>query len=526
VNPIEFPEVKKWLAGKNERTVKQYLPALEEYVKFTGLNPEQLIDEAEGDRNKSRRYRGAPEGRLQEFHKYLLTSYTRKRAKKEKIGLSEKRAVVFFGAIRTFYERNGFELDVKTPKASPKQVNFKVAIRPKELKRLLEWCSSLRDKTIVLFLFQSGISLAELCSLNYGDVARELEEGKIPLCLHIIREKEKVEYYTFLGKDAVDALKLYIHEREMRGEKLTYMSPLFTNEGTKKLKAQRITSRPIEITFKKLALKSGLVSESQMEAADMNPARPHACRSGFMTTLKLASCNDTAVEYMAGHKLDAVQMAYWGARPEELREMYSKYESYLSISETSAPALGARQAILKEIADIMGMDLELAKSEVRKQLGKEPEESEVESFLKEKIRQKINGERRIKEQRVIVEEDVEKYINDGWTVQSVLHSGKIIVCKLLVDGAPLPNTGVQKGSVPPPERVTPSSSDSEKERSLESNEIRKKTPTVVNSGTTGNVEQTEEEDVDRHRSEPKSKLNNGEQERRARKGQRNLEDFI
>lgn len=514
---IEYHEVKRWLAGKSEGTVKLYLPALEEYVKFTGLNPGQLIDEAEEDREKSRRDRGAPEDKLKEFHNHLLTSY---KQKKGKTGLSEKCAVVYFGAIKTFYKSNGFELDVKTPKASPKKVNFKLAIRPKEVKKLLDWCSNQRDKAIILVMFQSGMSVAELCSLNYGDVVRELEEGKIPLQLHIIREKEKVEYHTFLGKDAVDALKLYIKEREIRGEKLTHTSPLFTKDGMKKLKIQRITPRLVEITLKKLALKSGLVTESQMEAADMNPARPHAFRGAFITILKLAGCNDTAVEYMAGHKLDAVQMAYWGARTEELREMYGKYKSYLSISETSTPALGARQAILEEIADIMGMDLELAKSEVRKRLGKEPEEAEVESFLKEKIRQKINGERRRKDQRLIVEEDVEKYLNDGWEVQSVLHSGKIIVCKFVEDDAPLPNSGEQKGSVPLPERVT---ADSEKERSFKSNAICKEPLIVVDSDTTGRVGQTEGSGVDKHRREPKRKPNNSEEERQAMK---DLEDFI
>jgi len=109
-------------------------------------------------------------------------------------------------------------------------------------------------------------------------------------------------------------------------------------------------------------------------------------------------------------------------------------------------------------------------------------------------------------------------------VQYVLPSGKIVVCKSVEDGALLPNSGEQKGSVPPSEIVT-TLSDSEKERSLKLNEIRKN-PIVVDSDTAGRVGQTEEEDVDKHLSESKRKLNNGREERQAKKGQCNLEDFI
>lgn len=427
---MRYDEVKKWASGKGERTMEAYMSGLQEYVKFTGLNPTELIDEVEEDRKKTRRHRGVPEGRLKEFHSYILKGYKQKNGKnKGKTGLSEKRARLYFTAVKSFYETNGFELDVKTPKAAPKKVNFKLIIRPKEVRELLNWCSNIRDKAIILAMFQGGKAVAELCALDYGDVARELEEGITPLHLHIIRKKENVEYDTYLGKDTADALRLYKKEREMRGEKLAHTSPLFIKDGMRKLKAQRITPRLVEITLKKLALKSGLVSESEMEAADMNPARPHAFRTAFISILKLAGCNDMAVEYMAGHKLDEVQTAYWRTRTEELMEMYSRYERYLSVFGTSAPASGARQAILEEIADLMGIDLELVKSEVGKQLGRKPEDSEVESFLKEKIRQKINGSRKEKEQRVIEAEDVQKYLDDGWEVQFVMSPSKIIVCR-------------------------------------------------------------------------------------------------
>jgi len=48
---------------------------------------------------------------------------------------------------------------------------------------------------------------------GYDDVAEGLEKG---------REKEGIEYYTFLGEDAVDTLRCYI---KLRGKGSRYLSP-------------------------------------------------------------------------------------------------------------------------------------------------------------------------------------------------------------------------------------------------------------------------------------------------------------
>ncbi len=44
-----------------------YLSAMKAYCEFTGLNPKELIDEAEEDRKKPVRQQGMPEMRLAEF---------------------------------------------------------------------------------------------------------------------------------------------------------------------------------------------------------------------------------------------------------------------------------------------------------------------------------------------------------------------------------------------------------------------------------------------------------------------------
>jgi len=327
----DYYEVQRWLRAKSNSTKGRYLLCIKRYCDFTKLNPTELIDEAENDRKGPRRSRGKPEDRLLQFQEHL-NEYKQQGRKNFNSSLSDSTISIYFNAIRSFYNSNQFWLGIKSPKAVPREVNCKFDLRAKDVRTLLDCTTNLRDRAIILVMFQSGIAVAELCRLNYGDISKEFEECKIPLCLHLIRKKEKVEFDTFIGLDAVKSLKLYLQDRIRRGENLCYTSPLFIKEGTKKRFSQRIHPRLVQIMMSIAAIKSGLVSVERMEVADFNPVRPHALRSSFISIMKLAGASETAVEYMAGHTLDGVRKAYFKPRLDELREIYCEYEPYLSVS--------------------------------------------------------------------------------------------------------------------------------------------------------------------------------------------------
>lgn len=358
----EFPEIKKWVREKRGGTVNNYLTAMKLFMNFTELNPEQMIDEAEEDMKKSRRDRGLPESRLLDFHEYLLTKHSKMRGKKnDSMGISKNLAKMYFSAIRGFYKANGFFLNVKTPRATNKKENFKLELRPKDVKKLVDLAPSLRDKAIILCMFQSGMDVSTICSLNYSDVGRQLQEGKEPLMIHVIREKEGIEFHTFLGKDAIDALKLYIQERERKyKERLQYDTPLFVKEGAKKLSFERITTNLIQNMFRDLVLNAGIVTKEELEVSDINPARPHALRSAFSTILKLEGVNELFVEYMLGHAIP-YNGAYFRPHPEELCKVYGEHERALSISEVSMPMVEVEKSLRLEIDKQQAVIKELEK---------------------------------------------------------------------------------------------------------------------------------------------------------------------
>jgi len=331
----DYPEIKRWFSRVKKSSIGTYLSGFKPYLDYTGLNPTELIDEIERDREKPRRERGGVEQRLLEFHKYLTTDFVRRRAGSERKskGVSSSMAACYLGAIRGFYKANGFPLMMRTPKGTPKKENVKLSLAPKDVKLLVDHAPTLRDRAILLMMFQGGFDVSTICSLNYGDIAREFEAGKIPMIIHVVREKEGVGYYTCVGKETVEVLTAYLKERRIN-RKLKLSDPLFTLEGAKKLTFERITTNLIQNMLRAVVIKSELVSNEELETADMNPARPHALRSAFSTTLRLNGFNDGVVDFMMGHTVP-YNGAYFIPPEEKLREMYKGVESCLSINEVS-----------------------------------------------------------------------------------------------------------------------------------------------------------------------------------------------
>jgi hypothetical protein len=153
--------------------------------------------------------------------------------------------------------------------------------------------------------------------------------------LHIIRQKENVEYETFLGTDAIEAIKSYLAQRVRDEEILDDDSPLFRIEFTTRKngnKIKKIYPLLIECFMRRASFEAGLVSKEKLKSADMNPARPHALRTAFISILKLANMNNTLVEYFCGHSISPTEKAYMNFDVEELRKNYKQFEKYLSIN--------------------------------------------------------------------------------------------------------------------------------------------------------------------------------------------------
>ncbi|MGB2727200.1 MAG: tyrosine-type recombinase/integrase [Halobacteriota archaeon] len=348
---IETEEAMALLAGRSENTRRNYISGLKKYCEFRNLQPNELIDEIEENVKKSPRERERVDREVKKFYDWL----------REEKNLSVGSVQVCITAVRAFYRDNGFPLKpLRLPTSRIKKENIRRVLRAEEVKKMVNCCKNLRDRVIVLMMFQGGFDTQTLLSLDYGDVKEGLKKGEAPLVIQVVRQKEGIDYKTCIGHDAIEALKLYLYEREMGtryipAENLKPDSPLFISERVyDKKKHERLANIGVGIVFKDIARRAGVVDMEDLKRSDINIVGAHALRKSFSTICRNSGVPPDLVEYMIGHRLK-FNGAYYGPSGEELTEEYRKVEPSLSISQTSVrigdESAVSRVEMLKEIAE-------------------------------------------------------------------------------------------------------------------------------------------------------------------------------
>ncbi len=266
---------------------------------------------------------------------------------------------------------------------SEKQVNRKFNYRPRDVKKLLDVATSLRDRAIILTIFQSGMDLSTALSLNISHVQDELDKSRIPLLIHLERKKSNTLYRTCLGVDAVEAIKLYLRERSLPRyrckvcshtrtrkrrhcdlpkcngeveeftEELTYDSPLFIQTRNKRLSGEELMA-----VLRQYVTHSAILSRERIKRATKNPAGTHALRSAMSSILQFHGVNQEIINGFLGHRVP-YDSAYSRLGDEELRTIYSDVEEHLSV--TGATDTGEMAERVKELeADVEFLKKELA----------------------------------------------------------------------------------------------------------------------------------------------------------------------
>ena len=334
----DSPILKRWLDSiVRAGTRYVYRSAFRMYAQYTGLSPEQLVEEALEDARRDPRERtDVVKRRLIGFYNWLVTEAPKKKpgggGEIQGRGVSSKLAHTYVNAIRSFYDTYGVVVKLKGRSALPRPrvTNKRMRLSNMDVKRLLDHCRSPRDRAIILVMFQSGMDVSTLCSLKYGDVAEGLAKDEHPLRLNLYRPKTGTEYYTFLGKDACEALRAYLNDLKAKGIQLSYNDPLFLKEGRKALRKEPIRPNLVQKLMRELAVKAGFVDEN-MNGRAINPVSPHALRESFSSILVSNKVPTTIVDFFLGHELGELARAYQRVEVERLRQIYLEVEKHLSI---------------------------------------------------------------------------------------------------------------------------------------------------------------------------------------------------
>jgi len=352
-------------------TRKRFGIAMSLYLRFyqkekgIEITPSGLLQKIEEDRKKPIRDRGQVENEWLDFVVWLQDKYKKRDGHQKQLNkpLALTTIKSYVGVIKTFYSFFGYPLSKKA--TLPRKIsqstgrieNISLPYRADMIKKIIAVMTNNEHKVLTLLMFQSGLDISTALEIRWRDIKDGLEGGECPLMLRLRRVKTGVNFRTFIGKDAIEAL--HVHIREIRiarykcktcgksWKRVRYKCP---SCGTKTVhpittdlepdtfifglnrKNRKKVSTDFQQGLRDYAILAGLVTKEQMKRADMNPARPHALRAGFSTILKLQGVHGQIIDYMMGHK-DVYGGAYTHIPDEELRAIYKKVERHLSISE-------------------------------------------------------------------------------------------------------------------------------------------------------------------------------------------------
>jgi integrase/recombinase XerD len=337
--------LERWLGTKKPKTREVYVSAFKKFQEFSQTTAMQLKAEIDLEFEKKLTQRGSIENRLRQFYQWAT--------KEEK--LSESLGATYVGALMSFYRTYNYRCNLSVSREfKPIRKNDKRNLKKEDVRKLYNHAKTLRDRAIILTLYQSGMDVSTLCSLKVKHVWRGIQEGEVPLAINLARRKEGVEYTTHISTDAIESVRAYLMERKAKEEELDLESPLFIKErlvkvwkGKPRLVIQKIQPHLIQKIFREIAVEAGLVTQEEITENHWNPIRPHSLRRAFADTLRVAGVNQQVIDYLQGHKLP-----YGGAYFGEAYNAYKGSMDQLQIFGSAEEVINLKIQSLEEKLEI------------------------------------------------------------------------------------------------------------------------------------------------------------------------------
>jgi len=245
---------------------------------------------------------------------------------------------VIYTAVRSFFMHNRVELP-RDPsfrvRGSKPPVASKVTLR--DLVDIVK-SANLRDRSIVLVKWQSMLDNERLVYVGRSltdQILGQIREGAHPVRLEIPGRKSNDRgYYTFIGKDAVDALVAYF-EKERGWPKPG--EPIWLQKAwERKVKGLSITG--FGTTWLRLIRRIGLIPRKKGPVGSHYGYNPHEMRDIAKSLLHTHAKKDgfdmDCAEFWLGHTVDPLGYDKFYNDQEYVRKQYLIAEKYLNILST------------------------------------------------------------------------------------------------------------------------------------------------------------------------------------------------
>lgn len=328
----KFESVKRWRNGVvnntsgSSQTKMKHLNFLIKTCEELGMNPDEIIEARIQDLKST-----DPRIRCR-FEDKILEVTTKFR---EENGYYIGREIST--SMKSFFFHNHVPLTITSPKIK----DPKTYTPTKEaLERFYQMASPGAERSRISLVFQSLMRRGSIPYLKYKHIKKDFEAGIIPIHIHLDIEEVKGKYFaydTFIGKQAVEDLRLSLEQRKRGTRKIppeiiSDESPLCRKGTTRRI--EPLDETGLTTWYVSLSRQIGLNKEETIT--------PHALRRAGETILEKSKTMPLNwIDLIMGHRPRSAQGKHY-SKPsvEELRAAYAEAEPYLTLSLTS-PADGA-----------------------------------------------------------------------------------------------------------------------------------------------------------------------------------------
>jgi hypothetical protein len=357
---LKDKSVEKWISNLKKKdgwrtTVPSFLRTLYKFVGYSSKSPNELIAIASSAKKLDQREEVTAASPVitelvQGFINELLSSGKRERARHVRTCMT------------SFFRANGVSLELEIiPRVTKKE---EVIPSKEQVYTMADYAGSLRNRTMILCMFQSGLGITALRNLSYGHVKKQLEKNKVPIRIRITsrinRKASQLPFYAFFGAETCDSLTAYINERKRKNQKkrekganvkdLTGNSPLFASEGKNVPFGDRMAVSSIWRVVKDSAERADLKKEK---------IQPNYLRKAFEAQLNRSLIDKETKKYLMGSPIQGIKYNLNKVEQKYLMCNFGRKElSKLTIVKGFAQSLGIKELETK-IQKVLEQNLQM-----------------------------------------------------------------------------------------------------------------------------------------------------------------------
>ncbi len=299
--------------NKADGTKYNYLRYFKEFLKFVNMTADQALE-------KRIKVVADPNRKIQRRFESLFKAFLAEQKKKNYAPLTLQ---TIYASVRSFFEAHYYPLIMRKSDYPKGDSNGAKRANKEQIFKALNFTARKKPTTtaLILTLKDSALRVSDMRLLKCDIILDYPDAEVIPI--QRITQKTKLLAKTFIGEEAINALKAYLDNRRkvsrlIKPEKIARDSPLFRTWTRGKVKPMSRTNM------------STLVRNAFL-AVGIKKISAHSLRRYFQTTMEEANINVNWIDQMMGHELVNCRGAYSKPTDEQLEIAYRKAYDNLRI---------------------------------------------------------------------------------------------------------------------------------------------------------------------------------------------------